>query len=470
MAARSWWGAELLDQGPPDAVWARAHREITFGRLRTEVDTLTGLLRAYGIRGGNTVAMYGTPSFTQLWAIFALWSLGVQVLLFEPGMAARERRALLDTCAPQFLVTFGGAHAHRGVFLDECEVLVRARPGGRESRSSHCIVQFSSGTTGRSKIVGRTSESLLVELDRLRTLDGMPAAGERVAVLESVAHSFGLIGGVLYALDAGATAVFPMAHTAPEITAGAAAAHVVLGNPGHFARITALDEVSLPHLRLAVSGGEALPREVFDAFHRRHGVRIGQAYGTTETGIVATDLAGTSGPPTVGVPVRGIRTRITDGVLEVHVPHSPYLFDEEPWPGGWMSTHDLVSRDPATGALRLRGRVETAGRTHLDLLEIESALRAHRLVTEAVVLGTDPIEAHVASAADLDHGELRSWCRRFLGEAAVPARYHIVRELPRTANGKVLRHRIRLLEHTGAAAEKQRSQGSEDGRRATVLD
>ncbi len=357
MTAQSWWGGELLAHGAHDAVFARVSCEVTFGELRAEVAELATMLRGHGIRAGNTVALQGTPSFTQLWSIFALWSLGAQVLLFEPRLRRQERTALLQTCAPQFFVTFGGLYRRTDIFVHQCEVLVRRIAGGRPAHSSHCVVQFSSGTTGRPKAIGRTSESLLGELDRLRTLGEMPKAGERVAVLESVTHSFGLIGGLLYALGTGATTVFPTANTPRASAQAAALAHVVIGNPRHFAQLAdADDDVALPYLRLAVSGGDALSRTVSEAFGRRFGVQIGQAYGITETGIIAADLAGLFGTPTIGLPVQGVRTRVVGGVLEVHVPQSPYLYQEQPWAGGWMSTNDLVTRDPETGVLRLRGR------------------------------------------------------------------------------------------------------------------
>lgn len=451
MGAQSWWGAELLDHGAHDGVFARAGREVSFGELRAEVGQLARTLSSHGIRASDTVALQGTPSFTQLWSIFALWSLGAQVLLFEPRLRGPERVALVEMCRPQFLVTFGGLCRQTDVFVDQCEVLVRRMPGGRPAHSSHCVVQFSSGTTGRPKAIGRTSESLLVELDRWRTLDGMPKAGERVAVPEPVGHSFGLIGGLLYGLDAGATAVFPTARTPRAIAEAAALADVVIGNPRHFAQLAgAAEEVTLPDLRLAISGGEVLSRDVYEAFARRYGVTIGQAYGTTETGIIATDLTGMFGPPTIGLPVQGVRTRLVDGVLEVHVPQSPYLYQGTSWTGGWMSTHDLVTRDPGTGALRLRGRVDGSSHRHVDLVAIEAVLRAHEHVVDAVVLGVDPLEAHVESPADLGHTELRAWCRRFVGDAVAPARYHVVRELPRTANGKIIRNRAQLLEHSGS--------------------
>ncbi|SBV05271.1 Acyl-coenzyme A synthetases/AMP-(fatty) acid ligases [Streptomyces sp. Ncost-T6T-1] len=52
----------------------------------------------------------------------------------------------------------------------------------------------------------------------------------------------------------------------------------------------------MPGLRRAVSGGERLPDRVYDGFADRYGVCIGQAYGTTESGVVAADPTGWYGP------------------------------------------------------------------------------------------------------------------------------------------------------------------------------
>jgi acyl-coenzyme A synthetase/AMP-(fatty) acid ligase len=349
-AVRSWWGGELIAQGRSDGIWARARRCVTTGQLRDEIDILRGLFRAHGLRTGDTAALCGTPSFTQLWSLFALWSLGVQVIHLHPGVGAGPRRELLNSIRPQYLVTFG----HGGTsFLDECAVLVRPLPGGRPASTSHCVVQFSSGTTGLPKAVGRTSESLLLELERLRMLDGMPAAGERVAVLASTAHSFGLVCGLLYALDAGATVVLPPTSLHDV--------DVVLGTPRHFSQLRGSH---LRRLRLAVSSSEPLPASTYAGFLDEFGVRIGQAYGTTETGIIASDLTGAHGPSVVGKPVPGVRTLVAGGVLHVHVPQSPYVrHEDEPWLGGWMSTGDRVDVDPGTGLLRLRGRQPAGGRT-----------------------------------------------------------------------------------------------------------
>ncbi|MEV0979539.1 class I adenylate-forming enzyme family protein [Streptomyces sp. NPDC049915] len=448
MTQRSWWGAELLGRHADDMVWARAaEREVTFGRMRRETAWLADVLEQYGIRAHSTVALYANASFTHLWTLFALWSLGAQVVLRETPPGRWSRDVPPGAQPAQFSVSLGESRRRPDDFVDECEVLVRRHSDGRPRAGGHCLVQFSSGTTGRPKAVGRSPRSLLAELDRLAAVDGAPRHGERVAVLEPLTHSFGLIAGVLHSLAVGATVVLPVARTAAATVRAAADAHVVLGNPHHFRPLARAEPGELRHLRLAVSSGDALPPEIPAMFHGRHGVRVGQAYGTTETGLVAADLTGRFGPAVVGVPVPGARTRVVGGVLEVHVPESPYLYDDTPWTGGWMSTRDLVTCDPRTGALRLRGRVQGVGDASVDLLRIESVLRAHRHITDAVVLGVGPIEAHVASSAELDGEDLRSWCRRFLGGAPAPDRYHLLRELPRTANGKAVRDRGVLRRH-----------------------
>ncbi|MHA6757928.1 class I adenylate-forming enzyme family protein [Streptacidiphilus sp. PAMC 29251] len=445
-----WWGEGLLAAGAPEAAWAHCTDTMDFGALREQTARLARILTSYGIRPGSTVALHGSPSFTHLWSVFALWSLGAQVILLEPSLSLAEREALLRLSSPQFVLTLGQLRRDEELFVSECEVLVRRRPDGRSARTDHCLVQFSSGTTGRPKAVGRTPGSLMTEVARLGTLALMPRAGERVAVLEPVAHSFALIGGVLHALAVGATLVFPACGERDAVVEAVTGAQVVLGRPRHFGMLVqAPAGLRLPSLRLAVSGGDVLAGETSGAFARRYGVLVGQAYGTTETGLVAADLAGGRGPHTLGVPMPGVRTRTVGGALQVLMPSWPYPYETAPSrttaDGFWLETHDLVTRDPATGVLSLRGR---AGRTRAgaDLLDIEAVLRAHRHVTDAVVLGPDPVEAHVSGTEELRSADLSAWCERFLDTTSAPRRFHVVPELARSASGKLLRDRARLAE------------------------
>ncbi|MFF3175879.1 class I adenylate-forming enzyme family protein [Streptomyces sp. NPDC057900] len=366
-----WWGSELLARHPADALWARADSEVTYERLRAQVSSLRRLFEAYGVRPGATVAIQGAQSFTQLWSLLALWSRGAQVLLMGPEIRGRELERLLDHCRPQFYVAFGDSGPRGRIFHDEAELLVRKLRGGQRAVTDACLIHFTSGSTGFAKAVARTPQSLLAELAAFRRMGGMPGAGSNVMLLGPVAHSFNLVGGVLHNMDAGAVSVFPTRSSRPALlrTAIRAAVDTVLGRPDHFAALARGDRsVRLPALRCAVSGGDRMDGRVHARFTERFGVRIGQAYGTTETGIVAADPTGWFAPGSVGMVAPGVRIRIVEGELQVRLAGTPYLGPQEtparflpdgdPDGPGWFCTRDRAVRDPSSGALRIMDRID----------------------------------------------------------------------------------------------------------------
>lgn len=447
-----WWGADLVNRGSDAAVWAQARRAVTLGTLRAEVAWLRRMLGHHGIRAGTTVVLQGSPSFTLLWTLFALWSLGAQVMLINPRLRGDAMRKAILWGAPQYHIEFGSGQAVVP-FRDESDVTVRRLPSGRPARSRHCLVQFTSGTTGGIKAIGRTAESLLAELDTFSALAGMPAAGERVLLLDPVIHSLGLIGGVLYGLKAGVTTVFACTMHPRDIvrTAEAAAVHAIIGGPRHFALLSSAqpEPPPLPHLRLALSSGETLPRRVFDRFEQQYRIRIGQAYGTTETGIIAADLAGRYGPASIGRPAPGVEVHVAAGEIHVRMAQSPYLDNTIGLlPGGWLRTYDLATEDTVTGVLTLRGRANPRAPWHdtqLDLAGIEAVVAEYEQVTEAVVVCGDEIEVLVAGTDALRLPELTAWCRARLPRDRWPTRFRALPALPRTLNGKLVRSYERLV-------------------------
>ncbi|MBC3840874.1 AMP-binding protein [Streptacidiphilus sp. 4-A2] len=111
------------------------------------------------------------------------------------GIRGRELERLLDQCRPQLYVSFRGSGPGRRTFHDECEVYVRRLRGGRRAQSEHCLVHFTSGSTGFAKAVTRSPQSLLRELETFRRIEGMAGPGSRVLLLGPVSHSFNLVAG-----------------------------------------------------------------------------------------------------------------------------------------------------------------------------------------------------------------------------------------------------------------------------------
>jgi acyl-coenzyme A synthetase/AMP-(fatty) acid ligase len=431
------------------------HRQETIRRaeLRERVAKQAAVFAGYGIGPGSTVGLRTPPSFTQVEVLLALWRLGAQVLLFDFRLKPAEVDALCAVCRPQFMVGAGSNVRAAFGFRPEYEVTTECRRTGRPAGTGHRLVQFSSGSTGRPKVIGRTARSLAAEVEAFAAVPGMPGDGDRLLLLSSTAHSFGLIGGLLHSLAAGVRVVFAPRVSARDILRTAVDHRVtaLFGVPMHFELLAAApDPPALPDLRVAVSGGELMPPEVAARFAERYGVPVGEAYGTTETGVVAIDVSGAL-RPSVGRAAPGVVVRQHRGELDVALAESPYLFDSggTQYADGWLHTRDRATVDD-TGAVSVHGRADSLvviGGLKVDLTEVEHVLREHPAVEQAVLVHEDVTEAYVAVAAGVERPsaeELLRWCRERLADHKAPRVIRLLETLPRTSNGKLLRQAAAL--------------------------
>jgi acyl-CoA synthetase (AMP-forming)/AMP-acid ligase II len=191
--------------------------------------------------------------------------------------------------------------------------------------------------------------------------------------------------------------------------------------------------------------------------------RFLQIFGQTEVSPIcalshADHLAALDGRPellkTVGRPPAGIELRIdqpdADGIGEITVraPHA-FLVDAD----GWRRTGDL-GRVDAEGYVSLHGRVNDRiirGGENIYPIEIELALMTHHGVREAAVIGVpdrrwgEIVKAVVVAAdesARPSDEELRTHVRDRLAHFKVPTVVEFIDELPRNANGKLLRREL----------------------------
>jgi acyl-coenzyme A synthetase/AMP-(fatty) acid ligase len=443
--------ADLLAKGVDDAPFLTHLDTVTRGALRAAVAAEAGVFAAAGVGRGSTVALQVPTSFTQVEALLALWTLGAQVMLVDPRLAPTELEALRQRCRPQFVVRAGAAERPPAPFRERYELLTEPRPDGVAATTGHCVVQFSSGSTGLPKVIARTAESLRGEVEVFNRVPDLPTAGEKVLLLSSTSHSFGLAFGVLRSLDVGVHVVFSAQRSGREIVETAAEHEVVLitGIPVHFERLNQVeDPPPLPALRHVLAGGELIRPEVEERFAALYGLPIGQGYGTTETGILTMDVTGAT-RPTVGPVCDGIRLRVRDGQVEVGLDRSPYLSESEQvrFQDGWWHTGDRGELT-GDGLLALRGRADSlviVGGYKVDLLEVEAVLRAHPLVDEAIVVHDDVVEAYVAtSSPEVDDAAVAGWCAARLADFKQPKAVRVLRTLPRTSNGKLVRDRAIL--------------------------
>ncbi|MGA8112441.1 MAG: class I adenylate-forming enzyme family protein [Actinocatenispora sp.] len=440
------WVDEHLLSGPDDQVCLDLDGPVDRATLRAAVHERSAAFTDHGLVPGGTVALHLPPSLAYIVNLLAAWRCGAQVTLLDHRLTAYEAERALERVAPQLVVRpVEQAAVTMRAFVDVDAAI--AHYPGRPAATPHAVIQLSSGSTGPSKMIGRTAANLAEEVLRyVRIGDGVPAPGERIVLLASMVHVLGLVGGLLYGLYAGVRLSVPPRLTASGILKTVAASPeptTLLGVPFHAELLGAVREpVELPQLRRMTTGGELVRADVWRAFTDRYGVPLGTMYGMTEIGVIATDLHGHHRPALMPAP--GIEVRVDGGELLLGMPASPYLglVDPTRFTDGWLHTRDAGGLDPDTGLLTVLGRLDSqvsVGGLKVDLTEVEHTIADLPGVASAVVVYDGAIEAYLMlddpSAADALDGAMAERLAAFKRPRVV----HVLDQLPRTATGKLVR-------------------------------
>jgi len=258
-------------------------------------------------------------------------------------------------------------------------------------------------------------------------------------------------------------------------------------------------------LRLAISGSAAMPQELFNRFEKATGVKILEGYGMTE----ATCLVSINPPfgerkiGSVGVPFpytdvrilqcdvdgRVVRSCDIEEVGEICVKNpgvSAAIYTETErnrgvlTPEGYLRTGDLGRLD-ADGYLWITGRAKDLiirGGHNIDPAIIEEVLIQHPDVAFAGAVGqpdshsgeVPAVYVELVEGARVDESALSQHLSAGISErAALPKHVEILRELPKTAVGKVYKPDLRRLAITRVFDRALEAKGL-DARVAEVVD
>lgn len=320
------------------------------------------------------------------------------------------------------------------------------------------FVRFSSGTTGTSKGIVLSHESLFERVTAAnRGLCIGPA--DRVVWILPMAHHFA-VSIMLYLLH-GAATVIVNSHLAEDVLA-AARRHcgtVLYGAPFHHALLaTENSGAPWPDLRLAVSTAARLPLATAQAFDARFGVPLSQGLGVIEVGLPLLNLdAAREKPGSVGRPLPDYQAEVREGgelflrgpgMLDAYL--NPWRRRVEVLDDGWFRTGDLAEVDGA-GHFHLLGRshsVINVGGLKCFPEEIEAVLAEVVGVGAVRVSGKENARFGAVPIAEIeavDSGQppkisaLAAHCREALARYKVPVEFRFVERIPRTPSGKIQR-------------------------------
>jgi len=451
------WVDDFLLAGRKPEVCLWLDRPVTREELAGRVAARTSELAAAGLRAGGAVSLRLPPGLPYVVNLLSAWRTGAQVSLLDHRLTEHEVGQAVSRIRPQLIVSAAAAGTASGTWRGHTDTAATIAPyDGDPAATPHALLQLSSGSTGPSKVIGRTAANLCAEVERYQQIDGVPEPGERVVLLASMVHVLGLVGGLLYGLHTGVPLVLPRSLSTDAVVAAVAGGPeptTVIGVPFHIDFLTVAGQwARLPQLKRVTVGGELVHPRVRQAFLDRWQVPLGVMYGMTEAGVIATDLAGGSWPALA--PASGMTLREEAGQLLLGCETSPYvgLIDPTKWVDGWLHTRDAGTVDPDTGRVTVRGRLDSQvsiGGLKVDLTEVEQTLAELPGVSEVVVIHDGAIEAFVALAEPVTEADLKQVMAQRLAPYKRPRRVTLVDQLPRTATGKLARSPAQLRRAAG---------------------
>ncbi len=341
---------------------------------------------------------------------------------------------------------------------------------GDPNRPAYII--YTSGTSGQPRAVVHAHRAIWA---RRMMRDGWYGLKTDDRLLHAGAFNwtYTLGTGLLDPWTIGATALIPAPGTKVADLPGILArteATIFAAAPGVYRQMLRQDMPHLPALRHALSAGEKLPATTRATWEDVTGKPVFEAYGMSEC---STFVSGSPGRPaadgTLGYPQQGRRVAVLDGdgPVPCGTPGTLAVSSRDPglmlgywnaadetharFRGEWFLTGDTVSMAP-DGALSYLGRDDdmmNAGGYRVSPIEVESALNAHPRIAECaaaevrVKAETTVIALFYVAESEVAFQELDRFAAERLARYKMPRIYTRVDALPKGANGKLLRRRLR---------------------------
>jgi fatty-acyl-CoA synthase len=487
---------------PDRAALIFGERTRTYREMDATVNRTAHALAAAGLRKGDRMLLMSANSDDFVIALYAAWRLGAIVVPVNPAAPAGELRYLLEDAQPALMVFGLGASAAVAactvealpwlvsppIGLDPAEgyaeltVLASSYPESEPNvevdETDDAAILYTSGTTGRPKGALFDHHRLLWVGIASALVLGM-RDGDRILHAAPMYHAADLAMMVVGGNQVGATHVI-LPSFAPEVALEAIEqrkVNVFFGVPTMYQlmlRDPVLASRNLVSWRVGVFGAAPMPASAVEAaLVALPGLELIQACGQTEGGpggIYSNAAEVRARPDASGrraMPNSEARVIAPDGAdVEPGGAGELILRGETVMKGywgkpeataeairdGWLHTGDIATID-AGGYITLVDRIKDmiiSGGRNVYSVEVENALAAHPAVAEiaiisrphpdygeSVVAVVDPRPGHTVTLE-----ELREFGADLISKYKLP-RELILRNIPRSPSGKVLKHVLR---------------------------
>jgi acyl-CoA synthetase (AMP-forming)/AMP-acid ligase II len=489
------WASDLAaraDMFGPRVAVSDGVGTITHAELAGRAARLARMLRDRGVSPGQPVASALPNGIPAVWTAAALRIAGAAETALNANQTEAERRHCLDLSGARLVVTNAAQAA--GFTAAGCDVLavddVSAGPGRLDElppvpAAAHGRISFTSGTTGKPKAIVTTHGARwIANLLQRASFPVMPEPDSKILLMTPFVHGAGILTMAMH--DCGGAAVLLEGVHLPTVLRLLDRGDIdfIFAPPTVLAKLCgALEGRSVPGMRTVFTGTAPLLPSLYAKARAIFGPVIRVTYGKSEiTNPIAslspaeTDAYYSEADRAEGVCVGHagtgveIQVRDEDGAVlpagevgEVHlrgrhmsIGHIDANGFQPLPPDGFHATGDL-GRIDARARLHLVGRladvIKSGGyKVHPD--EIERVLAPTAPHVAVLSLPSEYWGEIIIAVAETTDTAWPERARAALGDLARhkhPRAFLCVDELPRNAQGKVMRRLIRdqvLTTHT----------------------
>ncbi len=433
---------------------------ISFLRLLEETRLLAKNLEENGLKPGMGFGIISQNSRDFIIAILAGLKCETVVMPISSDLTSTERKEV---------ILRAGLHA----ILDLTAFGIKANiefPKAFDQRiaphvPNAAFIRFTSGTTGKSKGVIISHESVI---ERIEAANKGLRLTENEAVVWVLPIAYHFVVSIILYLYNGTAIILSEDFLAESIIriANRFKGTMLYASPMHIRLLAShREKKKFETVKRVISTSATLPPLLCGKFNQKFGIEVCQAFGIIEVGLPIINFnKATSHPEAVGFSLpdytvanlKGNKETHSHGIMGQLAIKGPGLFDgyleppssrEENLQNGWFLTGDLATIS-AEGLITIEGRSKSVINVSGNKVfpeEVENVLDLHSSVIQCRVysgshrLTGEIVEAEVIAKANADIEEIITHCRKYLSPFKVPQRIQIVDEIEMTGSGKVKR-------------------------------
>jgi len=491
-------------------VFAPTGAEMTYAELLEKTNRFAHALQNLGVKKGDRVAIMLPNCFQFVIAFYGILKAGAVVTPLNPRYTPRELQELLSDSGAETMICLdqmypliksiqSATSIQRIITVQLSPEPIKAskdalhfpvliaqndpdyEPIEIDPKEDLAALQYTAGTTGRSKGAMLTHQGLVWVIMRVRlNLESVADKKQEVFIVAVPPfHVGGIVGYIGLGPSVGAKMIlFPKFQPKEVLKA------ITLHRPTYFFGVPAIysafsqlmsrepNAYSLESLRFCASGTAPCPIHLLQEIGEKTKDGLFNGYGLSENSGVCVlgPITGLNKLGSVGLPFPDLELKIINPKTKEEVSqgeigeilikgdcvmkgywHLPQETKDTLTDDGWLHTGDLGRLDE-DGYLfivdRIKDVINVRGEK-VSSLEIEMVLEEHPAVTKAAVIGVpdtywgERIIAFLTVSEEVTEEELIAFCKKRLVDYKIPREIRILDHLPLSSVGKILKRELR---------------------------